>query len=59
MQRVLKQREWSNKIVTQLGELQFAKDRYARMQHEKEEKRTAIMNSKLKEKGASLLKKRN
>lgn len=58
MQRLMKQREWADKIVTQLGELDFAKQRYAKMVQAKEEERNAILNSKLKEKGAKLLKKR-
>lgn len=54
----MKQREWADKIVTQLGELDFAKQRYAKLVQTKEEERNAVLNSKLKEKGAKLLKKR-
>lgn len=58
MQRLMKQREWAGKIVSQLGELDFAKQRHAKMVQAKEEERSAILNSNLKEKGAKLLKKR-
>lgn len=57
MQRLMKQREWAGKIAEQLGELNFAKERHAKMVQEKEDKRNAILNSKLKEKGVKLLKK--
>lgn len=57
MERVMKQREWAGKIVDQLGELKFAKDRYAKIVQDKEDKRNAILNSKLKEKGLKLLQK--
>lgn len=58
MQRLMKQREWAGKIVTQLGELDFAKQRYAKLVQTKEEERQAILSSKLKEKGPKLLKKK-
>lgn len=58
MQRLMKQREWAGKIVEQLGELNFAKERHARMVQEKEDQRNAILNSRLKEKGVQLLKKK-
>lgn len=59
LQRLMKQREWTDKIVTQLGELDFAKKRYAKMVEDKEQARNTILSSKLKEKGAKLLKKSN
>lgn len=58
MQRLMRQREYADKIVTQLGELQFAKSRHEKMVQAKEEERAAVLNTKLKEKGIKLLKKR-
>lgn len=58
MQRLLKQREYADKIVTQLSELNFAKERYSKIVQAREEERQALLNSKLKEKGVKLLRKR-
>lgn len=57
MQRVMKQREYANTIVTQLGELDFAKQRYAKIVQDKANQRQAVLDSKLKEKGGKLLRK--
>lgn len=57
-ERVFRQREVAQKIVTMIGEIDFAKDRFSRIQKEKDEARKKVLDSKLKEKGLKLLKKK-
>uniref|UniRef100_A0A1Q3FBP3 Large ribosomal subunit protein mL52 n=1 Tax=Culex tarsalis TaxID=7177 RepID=A0A1Q3FBP3_CULTA len=53
--RLLQQRELAQKIVTMSGEMDFAVDRYNRIQDEKARERQALLDSKLKPKGHRLL----
>uniref|UniRef100_A0A0K8TSB8 Large ribosomal subunit protein mL52 n=1 Tax=Tabanus bromius TaxID=304241 RepID=A0A0K8TSB8_TABBR len=55
--RMLQQREIAKKIVTLSKELDFAKERYQKLQKAKEEERQKLLDSKLKPKGHLLLKK--
>lgn len=57
MSRVKYQRELAQKIVTAIGEVDFAKERYKWMQQEEADERKAIIDGKLKPKGEALLKK--
>lgn len=56
IKRHIKQKELAEKIVTMCEELDFAKDRYAKIEQDKLNKTSA---SKLKQKGHLLLKKDN
>lgn len=55
--RVQKQREYAQKIVTAIKEVDFAKDRYQRLTKAEADKRQSIIDGKLKPKGKVLLKK--
>lgn len=55
--RVKKQREYAQKIVTAIKEVDFAKERYQRLTKEEADKRQSIIDGKLKPKGKLLLKK--
>ncbi|XP_004931608.1 large ribosomal subunit protein mL52 [Bombyx mori] len=55
--RMQRQRQLAEQIVTLSSELQFAKDRYQKIQKEEQEKRQEILNNRLKPKGMMLQKK--
>ncbi|XP_029175835.1 39S ribosomal protein L52, mitochondrial [Nylanderia fulva] len=56
--RLDKQRDYAAKIVKLVGEVDYAVERHAKMQKEKEQRRQQILDSKLKPKGDLLLRKR-
>ncbi|XP_053686461.1 39S ribosomal protein L52, mitochondrial [Sabethes cyaneus] len=53
--RLLKHRELANKIVMLSKEMDFALDRYNRIQEEQKQEKAVLLNSKLKPKGHLLL----
>lgn len=53
----MRQREYATEIVEKIKEIDFAKERYQKLQKQKVEEREAILNNKLKPKGIQLLKK--
>ncbi|KAL1379570.1 hypothetical protein pipiens_014802 [Culex pipiens pipiens] len=53
--RLLQQRDLAAKIVTMSSEMDFALDRYNRIQDEEARQRQALIDSKLKPKGHRLL----
>jgi large subunit ribosomal protein L52 len=55
--RLIKQRNLAKKIVQGIDEIEYAEKRYIRLQEEEKNKRQEILDSKLKPKGAELLKK--
>lgn len=55
--RVKKQREYAQKIVTAIREVDFAKERYQKITQATADERQSIMDGKLKPKGTMLLKK--
>jgi large subunit ribosomal protein L52 len=55
--RLIKQRNLAKKIVQGIDEIEYAEKRYLRLQEEEKNKRQEILDSKLKPKGAELLKK--
>ncbi|XP_034831408.1 large ribosomal subunit protein mL52 [Maniola hyperantus] len=57
-QRMLKQQEFANQIVTLCSEVDFAKRRHQDMVQAKEQERQDIINNRLKPKGNSLLRKK-
>lgn len=57
-QRILKQRQITNQIITLSAEVDFAIERHKKLQQEEEDKRQHILQSKLKPKGLKLLKKK-
>lgn len=55
--RVKRQREYAQKIVTAINEVDFAKVRYKRLTKEKSDERQSIIDGKFKPKGSKLLEK--
>lgn len=53
--RVKRQREYAQKIVTAISEVDFAKERYKRLTKEKSDERRSIIDGKFKAKGSKLL----
>lgn len=53
----MKQREYAQKIVTGIAEVDFAKERLKTLKNDKAVERKAIIDNKLKPKGHILLKK--
>lgn len=54
--RIIRQKEIRDEIISLSGEIDFAVDRHKQLQLEEEEKKQAIINRKLKPKGLHLLK---
>ncbi|XP_063245035.1 large ribosomal subunit protein mL52 [Bacillus rossius redtenbacheri] len=55
-QRVLRQQDFAEKVVKLTKEIDFAVERYDKLQQEEEERRQHILDSKLKPKGQKLIK---
>ncbi|XP_026733760.1 39S ribosomal protein L52, mitochondrial [Trichoplusia ni] len=56
--RMLLQRENASRIVELISELDFAKERYQKMEADKEQERRNIIANRLKPKGAALARKK-
>ncbi|KAG6460638.1 39S ribosomal protein L52, mitochondrial [Manduca sexta] len=56
--RMLRQRQYAEQIVQLCSELDFAKERYQKMQLAKEQEKQQILSDRLKPKGSALYKKK-
>lgn len=56
MRRLERQKSAAQEMVEKIREVDFAKQRYAKMQQSEQERRQQLISSKLKPKGALLLK---
>lgn len=54
---MVRQHSYAEKILEGIKEVDFAKERYQKLQTDEKEKREAILRNKLKEKGNLLLRK--